>query len=214
MHFYSVAISLTIVCYAALIYLVMRQEWRGNRTNQAFTLYLLSMALWLAAYVMVSISANAEEALFWYRIVAGVVSGQFILYYVFTRALLNLKGGRTLALAGPLVWALTVFLGVGSRQPAIYAGIHRDVATGLFVPTFGPLMLLFAAPNYFYLGYAVYNLVRGYRSTRSELQRSRIQYLLVGLVVVVIGIAVNFVPRLQPYPIDVAANLVNAAIIA
>ena len=214
MHLYSVAISLTILCYAALIYLVVRHEWRGNRANQVFTLYLLSMVLWLAAYFMVSISASAEEALLWYRIVAAVVSGQFILYYFFTLALLKPTGGRALALAGPLVWALTVILGVGSKQPAIYSGIHRDAATGLFVPTFEPLMFLIASPNYLYLIYAVRNLVREYRGTRSELQRSRMQYLLVGLGVVFVGIAVNFVPRLQPYPIDVAANLVNAAIIA
>ena len=213
MNIYSVAISCTILCYVALIYVLLRQVWRGNRANLVFTLYLVTMALWQVAYFMVSISPTPERALFWYRVVAVVVSGQFIVYFIFTKALLHLQGMDLMVRAGPLVWALTVVLGVVSKEPAIYAAIHRDAGTGLFVPTFGPLMPLLAAPNYFYLGYAVFNLIRAYHETHSDLQRSRIQYLLIGIGVVVLGLAVNFVPRLQPYPIDVAANLINALII-
>jgi len=214
MNIYSVAISLTILCYVALISIFLRQIWRGNRAHRIFTLYLVTMALWQVAYFMVSISQSPERALFWYRVVVAVVSGQFIVYFAFTRALLHLKGMDLMVRAWPLVWALTIFLGVVSHGSAIFTAVHRDASTGLFVPTFGPWMPLYAAPNYLYLGVAVFNLIRESRQTRSELQRSRIQYLLVGIVVVVIGVVVNFVPRLQPYPIDVGANLINAMIIA
>lgn len=214
MNFSSVAIALTFLCYVGLIYIFVREGWQGNRANQIFTLYLVTMALWLLAYFMVSISSGADMALLWYRVVVAVVSGQFILYYIFTKVLLHIEGADVMVRAGPLVWALTVALGVTSHNSAVFAGVHRAASTGLYVPTFGPWMPVLAGPNYLYLVYAVFNLVRAYRETHSELQRNRIQYLLVGIVVVVIGVVANFVPHLQPYPIDVLANLVNALIIA
>ncbi len=214
MHWYSIFISLTLVCYLALIYLVLREGWQGNRTNQAFTLYLVSMVVWMGAYFMVSVSSTPAQALLWYRVVAGVVSGQFILYFIFTRALLHIEGARGIAAAGPVVWAMTLALALVFNQKGVFLDIHRDAGTGLFVPTFGPMMLWLSLPDYSYLGYGVYNLVREYRTTRSDLQRRRIQYLLVGLAVVLLGISVNYSPRLQPYPLDVVANLINAIIIA
>lgn len=211
---YSVFISITILCYAGLIYVFLSRGWRANPAHQTFSVYLVTMLLWQVAYLMVSVSQTPDRALFWYRVVVAVVSGQFIVYFAFTRNLLHISGVGRMVQVGLGVWALTVVLGVLVDPSAIYTGIHRDAATGLFVPTFGPLMPVFAGPNYLFLGYAVFNLVRAYRDTRSSLQRSRIQYLLLGIVVVIVGLAANFHPDLQGYPIDVLANLINAFIIA
>jgi len=212
-HLHTVAISLALLCYGGLIYIVLHRGLRGNRLNQVFSLYLLTMVLWHIAYLMVSISPSAESALFWYKVVVAVVSGQFVIYFIFTKTLLRIKGMEKLVRGGLLVWALTVVLATTLQEPAFFTGIRRDEVTGLFVPTFGPLLPILGVPNYLFLGYAIFNLLRGYRSTKSNLQRSRIQYLLLGIATVVLGTMANFVPRLQPYPIDVAANIVNALLI-
>jgi len=203
-----------LLCYAGLIYVVLRHGLRGNRLNQVFSLYLLSMMLWQLAYLMVSLSDTAEQALLWYRFVVAVVSGQFIIYSIFTRTLLRIRGSSASVQGGLLVWGVTVVWVLLGKEPAFFTGIHQDEVTGLFVPTFGPLLPILGAPNYLFLGYAILNLIRAYRSTRSNLQRSRIQYLLLGVGLVVLGTVANFVPQLQPYPIDVGANIINAICIA
>ena len=213
MNLHLMTILLALLCYGGLIYIVLHRGLRGNRLNQVFSLYLLTMVLWHIAYLMVDISDSVEGALFWYKVVAAVVSGQFIVYFIFTKTLLRIEVPSRLVQGGLLVWALTVILVAVLKEPAFFTGIHRDEATGFFVPTFGPLMPILGAPNYFFLGYAIFKLIQGYRGTRSDIQRSRIQYLLLGIMVVVLGIMANFVPSLQPYPIDVVANIINALLI-
>ena len=203
-----------LLCYGGLIWLVVRQGLRGNTLNQVFALYLLTMVLWLLAYLMVTISDTAESALFWYQIVVAVVSGHFIIYFAFTKTLLRIQSSNTLLWGGLLVWAFTVVWALRTGGSSFFTGLHRDQATGLFVPSFGPLLPVFAAPNYFFLAYAIVHLTRTYGSTKSNLQRSRIQYLLLGVGMVILGTGVNFVPSLQPYPIDVVANIINAFCIA
>lgn len=214
MSLQSAVTLLGLLCYAALILVVVRQGLRGNPLNQIFALYLLTMLLWLLAYLMVTVSGTAASALFWYRLVVAVVSGQFVIYFAFTKTLLRIRGSDTLLRGGLLVWALTVVWAVLVGKPSFFTGVHRDPVTGLFVPTFGPLLPIVAAPNYFFLAYAILHLLRSYSSTKSSLQRSRIQYLLLGVGTVTLGTAINFVPRLQPYPIDVVANIFNALCIA
>lgn len=209
----SVTTSLTAFCYVALICLFLRHPSRKNPAYQAFTLYLLTMVLWQVAYFMVSISDTPQEALFWYRVVAAVVSGQFIIYFIFTKALMQMGVSSTAVWGGLLLWALLAALSAALEPTAVFSSVHRDEATGLFVPTFGPVLPLIAAPSYVFLAYATFHLIRAYQD-KPALERQRIQYLLLGIVLVVLGTVANFVPRLQPYPIDVIANLVNAAIIA
>jgi len=205
---------LALLSYAGLVYVVSRQGLRGNRLNQVFTLYLITMALWQLAYVMVTLSSTPEGALFWYGAVVAVVSGQFVVYSIFVNTLLRVRSRPWLLRVGLVVWSATMIWALSGREPSFYAGIRQDEATGLFVPIFGPIVPLVAAPNYLFLGYAVANLVRAFRRTRSALQKSRIQYLLLGVAVVVLGQLANFVPAWQPYPIDVGANIANALFIA
>jgi PAS domain S-box-containing protein len=210
----TVTSLLAVLFYGALIYAVARHGLRGNRLNQVFSLYLLTMVLWQLAYLMVTLSANAEQALFWYSLVVAVVSGQFVVYFVFIRTLLRIRAPSTLVYLGLLVWGLTVVWVLLGKEPSMLSGIRRDQATSLFVPTFGPLLPFAGGVHYFFLACAMFYLVRGYRTTKSPLQRSRIQYLVLGFVVVLFGTMANFEPRLQPYPVDVGANIVNAFVIA
>jgi PAS domain S-box-containing protein len=213
LNLYSVTTSLTALCYVALVFVLLRRRWRNTLVHQALCLYLLTMALWQAAYFMVSISDNPQTALFWYRVVVPVISGQFIIYFILTKALMQAPGSSAAVWGGVLVWAMMATASAVLDPTAIFSDIHRDAATGLFVPTFGPVLPVIAAPSYLYLAYSTVYLIRAY-GDKPDLQRRRIQYLLLGIAVAVLGTVANFVPRLQPYPIDVIANLINAVIIA
>ena len=214
MNTQTVANGLALLFYLGLIYVVVRHGLRGNRAGRAFCAYLVTMVLWETAYLLVCLSSTPQQARLWYRIILAVVSGQFIVYLAFTRALLLRDGSSLTTRIGFCAWAVTATVGSVINGPAVYADVHRDAATGLFVPTFGPLLPLLAAPNYVFLGLATLDLIQASRRSKSSLQRSRMQYLLLGVTVVVLGSIANFVPRLQPYPVDVVANIVNALIIA
>lgn len=213
LNLYSVTTSFTALCDVALICVLLRRGWRRNPVVKVFVVYLLSMAVWQGAYFMVSISDTPQEALFWYRVAVPVISGQFIIYFLLTKALLQLGGSTTAVWGSLLVWASLAALSAVVDPSALFSSIHRDEVTGLFVPKFGPLLPVIAAPSYLYLIYAISRLIRTYRD-RPGPERRRIRYLLLGIAVVLAGTVANFHPRLQPYPIDAIANLINAGIIA
>ena len=63
------------------------------------------------------------------------------------------------------------------------------------------------------LGATIFELIRGYKSC-IQLQKVRIQYLLLAIVIVWVGMSSNGSPALRPYPIDVMANIASAILIA
>jgi PAS domain S-box-containing protein len=208
-----VAISLlALFSYLGLLVIVLHHGLRRNRPSQVFSLYLFDMMLMQTALLMVSLADSSEQALLWYTLIIPVGCAQSIIYYFFTRTLLSLRQSRRWIEISILIWLPITILAVAFR-PDIYTDIYQDQATGIFVPEFGPLVPVLTAPILLFLGLAIFNLVRGCQSTRSPRQRMRFQYLLLAVSMYLAGMTANFVPALQPYPIDVAANVLSALII-
>jgi signal transduction histidine kinase len=201
-----------LACDVALAYVTLRDNVR-SRTHQIFVLYLLATAFGQLIALMVSLAQDTESALFWYRLWVIGAGGPCILYFFFTRAFLNRRTQPGVSLIAWLV--LLVMLGLGmSNTNLVVEGVSRSEITSLYVPRFGPLVPVVGLSAYSLLGYGVHNLVQAYRRSRDIPQRNRIRYLLFGVGAVVAGTLSNFVPTFQAYPIDRAANLVNALIIA
>ena len=131
LNLYSVTTSFTALCDIALICVLLRRGWRRNPAVNAFVLYLLTMAAWQGAYFMVSMSDTPQEALFWYRVAVPVISGQFIIYFILTKALLQLGGSTTAVWGSLLVWALIAALSAVVDPSALFSEIHPDKVTGL-----------------------------------------------------------------------------------
>ena len=204
--------AIALGCYLVLVAFTLRRS-QQLREIRYFTLYLVSMLLWQITALTVSLSRSAPEALFWYRVMMSLVIGQFFIYFQFTRAFRQIRGQRWAVVTG-LLAAVGALIIVVSGTPLLIAGIHRDEVTGLFVPDLGPLLPLFGSIVYFSLGCGVFNLVRGYRRATSYRERNRLRYLLTGIAFVIAGTVSNFVPALQGHPIDIAANIINAGLIA
>jgi len=92
--------------------------------------------------------------------------------------------------------------------------MHRDQATGLWVPTFGPLISALALPIVTFWSLAAFNLVQGYRAARDPLRRRRIQYLLLAMVPITVGMVANLIPATRPYPVDLVTSALSAFLIA
>ena len=209
----AVAFSLVaLVCYGALVVVVVRRGLRV-RVNQLFTLYLMTMLVWQMANIMISFSQTAEAALLGYRVLIAAAAGQFILFFFFVRAMLHARVPRRYTLVGTLAW-LTTVLALLTDEHHFFTDIHRSAATGLFVPDFGPVLMVTAISNYSFLGIGIGNLVQGYRRATTDLERNRLRYVLLAVVIILVGTLANFVPALQAYPVEVSANIISAMLFA
>ena len=197
--------------YGGLLVLLSRSGAK-DLVRQLFFFYLLDMLLLQAAYLMVSLAQNEQSALFWYTFNMPLSLGQAGIYYLFTRAFLGKSTPRTLLLGSLVVWIVSALLCIAFR-PLIFSSIYRDPSTGLFVPEIGNLALILSIPVMGLLGAIIFELIRGYKIS-IRLQKIRIQYLLLAIVIIWIGMSANSLPALRPYPIDVTANILSAVLIA
>ncbi len=196
--------------YLALIFISLRQNGR-KQVNQAFLIFLVAMAFWQLAAVMVTFSINPDMALQWYRLMTAGMGGQFIFYCLFVLVFVEMKSRKVPTIAGYVLFFGLLF---SYRTDLIIRDVVLSAETGIYVPTFGKLVPLLGLVTLFFLGYSVYNLIRAYRQSKSLIQRNRIRYLLVGAAMVGLGAFSNLSSHTQPFPIDVTANVVNAVIIA
>jgi signal transduction histidine kinase/ActR/RegA family two-component response regulator len=201
--------AVALACYVALMVIALRQS--RARLNQAFAVYLGAMTLWQFTALMVSLSHAPRVALVWYRLMTAGMGGQFIFYLYFILVFLGKDRYRGLI---HVSWGLFAALLASSFTDLVIRSVAPEKHTGLYVPVFGPLVPVVALIAYVSLAYATFCLNEGYRGTRSDLPRNRIRYLLIGTAVSAIGLVSNLAPALQGYPMDVAANVVNALVIA
>ena len=170
------------------------------------------MTLWHITAFLVSISRQPEQALFWYGAMSAVVLGQFAIYFVLVRELLNLRG-RPQALGFSVLLWLVSWVFLLFFQDQVFSGVVWSDRAGFFLPEFGPWAVVIGIPNYLLLIVTVTTFVRGYRRVSRGAERLRLQYVLAGMVVVIAGTVANFVPYLNGYPLDLVSNIVNATLI-
>ena len=210
----TLAVIASIIAFTSYSGLLILMSRSGSRdlARQLFFFYLLDMLLLQATYLMVSLAQNEQSALFWYTFNIPLSLGQAGIYYLFTRAFLGKTPPRILLMGSVVIWLVSVALCILFR-PYIISSIYRDPSTGLFVPEVGGLAMVVSIPVVTMLGATIFELIRGYRN-KTQLQTVRIQYLLIAIVTVWVGMAANGFPNLRAYPIDVTANIISAMLIA
>ncbi|MFT3891313.1 MAG: ATP-binding protein [Anaerolineales bacterium] len=197
--------------YGSLLMLLFRSGI-GNRARQLFFLYLLVMLMIQGTYLMVSLAREEQSALFGYMINIPLSLGQAGVYFFFSRAFLEKKIPRALPLVSVLLWAAIVVVCLTFRTSLI-PGIYRDPYTGLFVPQIGGLASVLSIPVLLVLGITIFELAGEYKKS-PPLQKVRIQYLILAISIVWLGMLANSSSALRPYPIDVTANIISAVLIA
>lgn len=205
---------LALICYIVLLSLVLYKKRGEDRLGRRFVLYLLNMMGLQIVYLFISLSTDLNQANVLYLLLIPLATGQPIIYYLFTRAFLKRSRSNSIIGLSVVTWMSIAVLSISPLQHAIYLSIHQDKNTGLLVPEFGPLVLLLAVPTFTFWGLSITNLFKEIRATDAYVHRIRAQYLLLGTAITLIGISVNFLPALKPYPVDVIANLLNALLIA
>jgi signal transduction histidine kinase len=205
---------LGLVCYAALTYIVAAHAVRSQeRPRRLFLVMLATMAASQASALVVSLARSESLALVGYQAMSTMAIAAGMAYAAFVRAFLGLRVYSRVIVGGGILCALTLAVLV-TAPTWIMLDLHWSAQAGFYLPEMAPGSFAVGGVYFVLLGYAVALLSRAYRQARSPMTRRRTQYLLLGWTVVIAGSMANFVPGLKPYPVDMTAMAVNAALIA
>jgi GAF domain-containing protein len=204
----SIAIPLiALTCYGALLFITARQGL-ARTVSRFFALYLLSMLVWSFGTFMMRVAAS--DALFWNKVMLGGLMGMPLAFFGFVRAFLMIKGQRRWLYLGLLLYTILLIangMGYMSKYVHVLEEGALEFGFGSAVPVFGVYFVLL-------IGFSALNLIRGHRQTKDTIQLNRIKYALLGVTAIVLGSITNVAPALGAYPIDIAANVVSACLIA
>lgn len=208
----QLACFLALLFYVLLIALVFHRAWR-RPTARYFLLYLAGMTVWQAGQALVAFTDDANVALTGYRLVAAFAPSFGVFYAMFVRELLDIQSGRWLIRIGlGLVFISPIYALLGG--PEVISGVYRESDASLWLPHIGLFPTVLGAVVYGYLVYGLIHLIAAYDKSSSPVERNRLVYLSLGVPVVIVGSAMNYIEALRGYPIDTTANLLNAALTA
>ena len=198
---------IALALYSYLLFVTWRRGF-DERINRHFAFYLISMIIWSLGAIY--IIKAPKRVLFWNRVMLVGVSLMPLAVFSFVRAFRGVRKYDLVLKTAAGAWVILAILSVlGFMIERIY--ITED---GLIHFVFGPLTPFFAL---YYLPLFILSMVllaKGLRESRDSVQRNRIKYVLLGLIFVFIGGFTNVSGDLGSVPIDIAANAVNALLIA
>lgn len=193
------------VLYGVILVVVIGSKPR-TQLRLAFSSYLLTMFVWsLSAFMVVSGFANV---LHWFRLMSAssIAMAISIFHFVETSLSKRFRWSPIIYWYGIVGILITLFTNLVARTA------YLDDTGGLYYEL-NPMIVFIAVPGYLLLFVSLWELIRRYVQIDNEAQRNRFRYLILGILVIVIGTLSNFT-YLGNYPVDIAANLISALLIA
>jgi signal transduction histidine kinase len=198
------------ILYTGLLVVALAADYR-SRINRTFAIYLLCMILWSFSSFAGRMRFLVNDPLLWAKILAVGCMGLPITFYHFVREFLDLKQHTWRLYLGYALYAVSVLLVLfthwvlaGARVVGSKYYVDKGPGAYTFVAAWAGMCML--------LG--IVALGRRYQESSDPDYRSTIRYLLIGVAYLLVGGAAHQVPALQVYPLDIAANVVNALLIS
>ena len=207
MNIYALIPLLSVLSYIVLTALAMRHPSKVER--RAFALYLLAAGIWSFFSFLLHLDEPFLNnfTLTGSRFLIVAFIWMVVTYYYFVQAFVGNKPRVGLWVGAFYVLAVSALAGFGFLPESAYAeGGVLFIEHGVFLYFLAMVSLTLAAG-------AGVSLVRHYQAITSEAARSKVIYLLAGLILLVIGGLTNLSDTLVKYPIDHLANLGNAVLI-
>jgi signal transduction histidine kinase len=195
---------LAALAYGTLLVIVIRARPSTN-ARRAFRFYLLAMFFWsFGSFVSHSGFGSTSH---WARVLsAAAITAPLTVFFFVENALdVTHKWDRWAYLAGIIIAAIALFTNLVAPSAEIKNGELELVR--------GPLVYVVAIPGYTLFVYSLVMLIRRFRQSTDPIEHNRLRYLISGTTIVIITTLINFTD-LQKYPIDIAANLINAFFIS
>ncbi len=197
-----------LFCYGALAIMMARRD-PESRVHRFFRVYLLVMMAWSGAALMLRLDSG--RALTWNRV--SLVAGGVLMpltWFMFVQSFLGRNPWNRRILPGALMAILLII-----ATALGYMGVSAATdAQGRVQMQFGPALPLYAVYWVTYVAWSAVILVQAYRAAHDPAWRNRIRYPMIGTVLVLLGGATNSIDALSRYPLDIAANLGNALLLA
>ncbi len=197
---------LALLSYAILLVSVLRRAVR-SRLYRFFALYLLVMAVWSFGSAMMRL--DPDRILLWNKVMSSGAIVMPLAFFGFVQMFLDEKRDRWLWVGIVSLFGLEAANALGLMVTGA-----RLLEGGLVSFDTGPATYTMAIYGPFFLSFSVWCLVRAHHRASDPVLRNRIRYPLIGAVIVLLGALSNLVEVLGYYPVDHAANLLNALLLA
>ena len=196
--------SAAIVSYLVLYFIAFLSKPQ-NTFKRRFRLYLASMFLWSVASMFVLLDIG--NTLIWFRTMTTFALASVLSLYHFTVPILNQKMRFT-----RFVYIYSI-VGILLNQFTSLVTPSADIVNGSVIYEFTPFMAMVAGPNSIILFVCIYQLMRSARISKDETQVTRFTLFVLAIIMVIIGSSLNLT-KLGQYPVDIAANVIAAFILA
>ncbi|MFZ2636316.1 MAG: GNAT family N-acetyltransferase [Rectinemataceae bacterium] len=183
---------------------------RKEKVNLSFLAYMTFMALWSFGSFMMHANTGLLTPLFWNRfMMVGLLGGPISIFgTIISLAGTEKKRYRYFLYAGYVIYIFLLFLNFKGLI-VIDAGFEE----GEFHYVLGPGAAVAYSLSYFYLILVIFLITRQLKTSANRFFKKTLNLVTVGVVIMLIGIALNLYSPLGKYPFDLAAATVNAAII-
>jgi len=188
------------------IFLVVFFSKPRTHLNELFLIYLGTMIFWsISAFLA---SSGLVPVLPWFRAMAASPMAMLLSLYLFVQYLFGIRSK----------WKpLFLLYGFGSILMNLFSNLVIKSAyldkTGSLVYEFGVLLPIIALPGSLLVVYSLSQLINGYKNSKDANHRNRIRYLAFGIIIPLLASTINFT-KYGKYPIDIAANVITAILIA
>ena len=200
--------GIALVCYLLLALLTLRST-ATRRVRVFFSIYLFGMLSWQAGSFAINFTEDPTIALLLYNLMIASSASYTILFFQFTRALVDIRGQIVLARLSYVACAVQFISAVMGLQ----LNELRFGRAGYWIPVYtSNIMLILSGLSFGFWGLGFYNLLKAYLHETSPVKRNRYIYILIGAAVTIIGASTNLT-GLRDYPVDISANLASALII-
>jgi len=201
----TVIAVLAFLLYTGL-YIVVTLSKPQTEIKRGFRWYLLAMVLWsFSAFLLYT---DQTRALFWFRMMTSAGFLASLTIFIFARATIKIKN-----LWGPLaLFIILIVIGL-TLSTNLFTGSVSVIEGYILYPLAGTWAIL-AAPSTIIIVISLITLIRARQKTSDPIQKNRLLYLILGILVMIFGASINIIyPPLGGYPIDIVANMITAIII-
>ncbi len=200
----TIIAGLAFLLYTGL-YIVVTVSKPQTEIHRTFRRYLLAMALWSVSAFLLYI--DQTRAVFWFRMMSGAGLGAMLSIYMFTRATTKVKNWQGIAvfIISLIMIGLTVFTNLLTESVSV-----KD---GYIIYALAGTTAVVAGPGYILILISLITLVRFRQKSKDPVQRNRLLYIILGILVMIIGSMTNFIPVLGGYPFDIVANSIGALLL-
>jgi putative nucleotidyltransferase with HDIG domain len=191
-----------VFCLALLGLLVVRG--RHHVARKSFGLFLVFMALWGVFIFLMRFTPDLSTAAFWENFVFGSILSAALSFYWFTMNFTGSKLNKIVFLTMAVAYLLVLCL--------IPTGwIFRGMQIMWYgkAPIIAPLFPLYVLCVYVPLAFSMLALLKNTRHCRNNDERTRNQYIVVGMVAMFVGGTTDYLPAigLNLYPLGIIGNI-------